>query len=97
MQPEPFDVAARCAHRNLRDSPLLHISTFASPQQPIANAAPAAAELIRVSPDEIELAFDQPVSAITPGQSLVMYDGERVIGGGLIERARRGSLPVLAA
>jgi tRNA-specific 2-thiouridylase len=60
-------------------------------------AAPAAAELIRVTPDEIELAFDQPVSAITPGQSLVLYDGERVIGGGLIERARRGALPVLAA
>jgi tRNA-specific 2-thiouridylase len=60
-------------------------------------AAPAPAELIRVSPDEIELAFDQPVSAITPGQSLVLYDGERVIGGGLIERSRRGALPVLAA
>jgi tRNA U34 2-thiouridine synthase MnmA/TrmU len=36
------------------------------------------------------------VSAITPGQSLVIYDGERVLGGGIIEGALR-SLPVLAA
>jgi len=49
--------------------------------------------------NEIELALDEPVSAITPGQSLVMYDEERVLGGGLIERAqgRRSALPVRAA
>jgi tRNA-uridine 2-sulfurtransferase len=59
-------------------------------------ASPAAAEIVRLDGDEIELALDEAVSAITPGQSLVMYDGERVVGGGLIERARRG-LPVRAA
>lgn len=53
------------------------------------------AELIRVAGAEIELAFDEPVAAITPGQSLVLYDEERVLGGGVIERGR--SLPVLAA
>jgi hypothetical protein len=40
------------------------------------------------------------VAAITPGQSLVLYDGERVLGGGFIERggaAVRTTLPVLAA
>jgi tRNA U34 2-thiouridine synthase MnmA/TrmU len=39
------------------------------------------------------------VPAITPGQSLVLYDGERVLGGGIIERAlgTRGALPVMAA
>ena len=46
----------------------------------------AAAELVRVDDDEIELALDEPVTAITPGQSLVIYDGERVLGGGIIER-----------
>lgn len=60
-------------------------------------AAPAAAELVRVDGDEIELALDEPVAAITPGQSLVLYDGERVLGGGFIESARRASLPVVAA
>ncbi len=62
-------------------------------------AAPAPAELVRRDDDEIELALDEPVAAITPGQSLVIYDGERVLGGGFIERAegQRTGLPVLAA
>ncbi|HJR67376.1 MAG TPA: tRNA 2-thiouridine(34) synthase MnmA [Gemmatimonadaceae bacterium] len=62
-------------------------------------AAPAPAELVRRGDDEIELALYEPVAAITPGQSLVIYDGERVLGGGFIERAQgmRAGLPVLAA
>jgi tRNA-uridine 2-sulfurtransferase len=62
-------------------------------------ATPAAAEVVRVSPNEIELALDEPVAAITPGQSLVLYDGSRVLGGGIIEAARRARapLPILAA
>lgn len=61
-------------------------------------AAPAAAEIVRLDGDEIELALDEPVAAITPGQSLVLYDGDRVLGGGLIERARgTRALPVMAA
>ncbi|HWL40420.1 MAG TPA: tRNA 2-thiouridine(34) synthase MnmA [Gemmatimonadaceae bacterium] len=57
------------------------------------------AEVVRIDADEIELALDQPVAAIAPGQSLVLYSGERVLGGGFIERAmrQRGPLPVLAA
>jgi tRNA-specific 2-thiouridylase len=62
-----------------------------------AHATPA--ELVRVDGDEVELALESPVSAITPGQSLVLYDGDRVLGGGFIERggAARAALPVLAA
>jgi tRNA-specific 2-thiouridylase len=60
-------------------------------------APAAAAEIVRIEGDEIELALDEPVAAITPGQSLVMYEGHRVLGGGLIERGRRVGLPVLAA
>lgn len=61
-------------------------------------SAPAAAEIVRLDGNEIELALDEPVSAITPGQSLVLYDGDRVLGGGFIERARgTRSLPVRAA
>ena len=61
------------------------------------SAAPA--EVVRLDDDRIELALDQPVSAITPGQSLVLYDGDRVLGGALIDssRAARSALPVLAA
>jgi tRNA-uridine 2-sulfurtransferase len=62
-------------------------------------AVPAAAELLRLDGAEAELALDEPVAAITPGQSLVLYDGDRVLGGGIIERSRksRAPLPVLAA
>jgi tRNA-specific 2-thiouridylase len=63
-------------------------------------AAPAAAEIVRLEGGEIELALDEPVAAITPGQSLVIYDGERVLGGGFIESAAgsaRATLPILAA
>lgn len=35
--------------------------------------------------DELTVAFAQPREAITPGQSLVLYDGEDVLGGGWIQ------------
>jgi len=42
----------------------------------------------RVShPGGLEVRFDQPVSAVTPGQAVVCYDGDRVLGGGWIDRA----------
>ena len=43
------------------------------------------ARITRLDGGEIELALDTPVSAITPGQSVVLYDGARVLGGGFIE------------
>jgi tRNA-specific 2-thiouridylase len=66
----------------------------------IRHRAPlAAATVVRVEGDTLELALDEPVSAITPGQSLVMYDGDRVLGGGIIARSAgaRRLLPVVAA
>ena len=72
----------------------------------IRHRAPLAhGELIRSTEGEIEVALDEPVSAITPGQSIVLYGGERVLGGGFIEHASseaqpgaaRLNLPILAA
>jgi tRNA-specific 2-thiouridylase len=62
-------------------------------------APAAAAEVVRLDGDEIELALDEPLAAITPGQSMVLYDGARVLGGGIIEGSRRARapLPILAA
>ncbi len=42
--------------------------------------------------DRIEVIFDEPVAAVTPGQSAVFYNGEVCLGGGIIER--RLPLPV---
>lgn len=46
-------------------------------------AQPATVE--QIDEDLVRLAFDQPQRAITPGQSAVFYDGEYVIGGGIID------------
>jgi tRNA-uridine 2-sulfurtransferase len=59
-------------------------------------ARPASGLLVRVEDDEIEIALDEPVSAISPGQSVVVYAGSKVLGGGVIERGRR-ELTVVAA
>ena len=32
----------------------------------------------------VEVTFDQPQRAITPGQAVVLYDGDTVLGGGTI-------------
>ena len=64
----------------------------------IRHRAPLAAGTIeRIESDEIEIALEEPVASIAPGQSLAIYDGERLIGGGLIEVSARRALPVLAA
>ena len=36
--------------------------------------------------ETLRLSFDEPQRAVTPGQSAVLYDGERCLGGGIIER-----------
>ena len=37
-----------------------------------------------IGEDILEATFDEPQRAITPGQSLVLYDGEYVAGGGFV-------------
>ena len=43
-----------------------------------------ACEVTRIEGDEIEVTFQQPQRAVTPGQALVFYDGRRCLGGGTI-------------
>jgi tRNA-specific 2-thiouridylase len=54
--------------------------------------APAVPALVRDrGGDRLVLALERPVRAVTPGQSAVVFRGERVLGGGRIVRARAGA------
>ena len=46
--------------------------------------ADAACRLSRVLQSEIRVDFAAPQWAVTPGQSVVLYDGEVCLGGGVI-------------
>ncbi|NTU48976.1 MAG: tRNA 2-thiouridine(34) synthase MnmA, partial [Syntrophobacteraceae bacterium] len=47
---------------------------------------PAPARIIPRGQDRVLVRFDQPQRAVTPGQAAVFYDGEVVLGGGMIMR-----------
>ncbi|MFO8101065.1 MAG: tRNA 2-thiouridine(34) synthase MnmA [Dehalococcoidia bacterium] len=62
------------------------------PSQPIEAEAkiryshpPARAKLFPLDDSNVRLAFAQPQMAITPGQAVVFYEGEKLLGGGTIE------------
>jgi tRNA-specific 2-thiouridylase len=49
----------------------------------------AEAMVIPLDEDKVHVKFKEPQMAITPGQAVVFYDDDTVIGGGTIERAGR--------
>ena len=48
-------------------------------------APPAPATLYPLSADTARVEFDAPQRSVTPGQSVVLYDGDLVLGGGIID------------
>jgi tRNA-specific 2-thiouridylase len=46
---------------------------------------PAAGRVRAIDENRAEFEFDEPQSAVTPGQAAVFYDGDTVIGGGWID------------
>ena len=46
---------------------------------------PRRRECARTDEGRAELEFDAPQTAITPGQAVVFYDGDEVLGGGWID------------
>ena len=51
------------------------------------NASPVAARVIRTGDDTMEVRFEEPQFAVAPGQAVVCYDGDAVLGGGWITTA----------
>jgi tRNA-specific 2-thiouridylase len=51
------------------------------------NHSPQSATATITNADEITVRFDEPQSAITPGQAVVLYDNDVVLGGGWIDAA----------
>ena len=50
-------------------------------------AKKAEAMLYPLADDRVRLVFDEPQRAITPGQSVVFYNNDTVIGGGVVVNA----------
>jgi tRNA-specific 2-thiouridylase len=49
------------------------------------NSPPAAATACLLPAGRLRVRFDQPRHGVAPGQAVVLYDGEQVLGGGWIE------------
>jgi tRNA-specific 2-thiouridylase len=50
------------------------------------SAKEAEAVVTPIGEDRVMVKFKEPVRAITPGQAVVFYDGDVVVGGGTIEK-----------
>ncbi|MGI6084000.1 MAG: tRNA 2-thiouridine(34) synthase MnmA [Acetivibrionales bacterium] len=46
------------------------------------------ARLIALKDDKAQIIFEEPIAFVAPGQSVVMYDGDFAVGGGIISETR---------
>ena len=71
------------------DVNILTDETFSSPARLMAKIRyrhePAIATVSKLDDGKLRVEFDLPQRAIAPGQSVVLYDGDTVVGGGIIE------------
>lgn len=77
----------------------LNLMPFASMDGPMGLTAKiryahkaAACTAVQVDLDRLYVCFDEPQRAITAGQAVVLYDGDIVVGGGIIEGTAPESL-----
>ena len=71
------------------DINLIATDKIESPLKVLAKAryrqVAAPATVVQTDENTFKVEFDQPIRAISPGQSIVLYDGDTVIGGGIIK------------
>jgi len=46
---------------------------------------------VKVEGERLRIMFEEKQEAITPGQSVVLYDGDVVLGGGVIDEVIYGA------
>jgi tRNA-specific 2-thiouridylase len=59
--------------------------------------ADQACSVVRIGERQLHVYFDQPQRVPTPGQYVVLYDGDRCLGGATIEYGEQRSIPMQAA
>jgi tRNA-specific 2-thiouridylase len=52
------------------------------------NSRPAPAVIEPLDEDRLRISPSDPLQGVAPGQAVVCYDGDRVLGGGWIEEER---------
>ena len=81
---------AACANACRAEAFLWHRDPLAAGGRALAQvryrqrAVPATLESVEDGGAAVRVRFDEPVFGVTPGQSLVLYDGDLVLGGGRI-------------
>lgn len=83
---EGASVVATCGSE--QDAPTLQVRIrYHQEGQAARLAIPDPDEAAGTQGEALRISFDEPQRAIAPGQSVVAYDGKRVLGGGRIVRA----------
>jgi tRNA-specific 2-thiouridylase len=49
------------------------------------NSSPQRSRVVPISADNCRMEFDEPCFGVAPGQAVVCYDNDRVLGGGWID------------